>query len=77
MKFTPKEDFKHGYQTFESGNTYDSDNHPDVSEKDVRTFHAAGWAEVEGMDPAPPRQVQGVSVSPDNASHSQAADEPA
>lgn len=78
MKFTPNEVFRHNYHTFEVGNpehpnTYDSEHYPDVSDEDVRTFHAAGWAEVEGMDPAPPRQPTGVTVQPDSARHAQDA----
>ncbi len=71
MKFSPKENFKHGRTTFEAGNTYDSDNQAEVSEGDVRTFHAAGWAEVEGMDAAPERDITGAStLQPKNAKHS-------
>lgn len=76
MKFTPKEDFRHGAQTFEAGNTYDSEKYEGVSDADVYVFHAAGWAEVEGLDPAPARQVRGVAVQPDNARHAQTAQEP-
>ena len=69
MKFTPKEDFRQRHTTYEAGNTYDSDKYLDVSEADVRLFHAAGWAEVEGMDPAPPRQPGPVRLGVQNATH--------
>lgn len=74
MKFTPKESFRHGYTTFETGNTYDSEAQG-LTEAELRAFHHAGWAEVEGMDPAPARQTQNVTINPKKAGHAHKAQE--
>ena len=70
MKFTPKEDFKSKATTFEAGNRYDSDKQG-MTEEQLKRWHANGWTEVEGWDPAPPRQVRGVVVQPHSARHAQ------
>lgn len=74
MKFTALEDFRHGHALFEAGNTYDCAKHG-VSDDEARSFRANGWAEVEGMDPAPARQVRGVSIEPASNAHGQKAQE--
>lgn len=63
MRFTPREDFRHGAATFESGNSYESAKHG-LSDDEVRYFHAAGWADVEGMDHAPTRDPSRVTLAP-------------
>lgn len=68
MKFTAKEEFRHGHTTFETGNTYDSAKHG-LTDAEVMSFHANGWAEVEGKDPAPARQVIGAQLNPHSAKH--------
>jgi len=68
MKFSPKETFKHGFGVFEAGNSYDSALHG-LSDEEVLQFHRSGWAEVEGQDPAPPRQINPVVVNPKKATH--------
>lgn len=70
MKFTPKEDFRHGRTTFEANNTYDSAKHG-LTDDEVRAFHENGWAEVEGMDPAPERKPGARTVRPAKAKHQQ------
>ena len=68
MRFRPKEDFKHGHSTFEEGNSYASEKHG-LTDVEVMSFYSAGWADVEGLDPAPPRQVKGVEVQAQKPSH--------
>lgn len=63
MKFTANEDFRHGHTTFEAGNTYQSEKHG-LSDAEVMSFHANGWAEVEGADPAPERQPGAQRIPP-------------
>ena len=68
MKFTPNEDFKIGYITYEAGNTYDSDKHP-ITDEELKVAHDAGWTEVEGWDKAPERKPGAVTLQPAKASH--------
>lgn len=68
MKFTPKEDFKHGHVTYEAGNTYDSAKH-DLSDEEVERFHALGWTEVDGMDPVPERRPGAETLKVAKATH--------
>lgn len=68
MRFTAKEDFMHGRLRFEEGNTYESSKYGlNVSEIDI--FYNAGWAEVEGRDPAPKRVPGGVELLPEGTTH--------
>lgn len=67
-KFTAKEDFMHGRAKFEAGNTYDSEKQG-LSDADVNIFYNAGWAEVEGRDPAPERQPGAVAIQPEGTVH--------
>jgi hypothetical protein len=74
MKFTPNEDFKEGYVTFEAENTYESEKHG-ISEDQLKAFHAAGWTEVEGWDKAPGRQITpSVDIKVDTATHEVASE---
>lgn len=68
MKFTPKEDFLKGRMRYEAGNTYDADKHG-LTDEDVMRFHAAGWAEVEGQDPAPERRPGPQRLEVQKAKH--------
>jgi len=71
VKFTPKEDIKgKGGRLFEAGNSYDSEKHG-LDDATIVRWYTAGWTEIDGKDPAPERQVRGVTVRPDKASHSQ------
>lgn len=65
MKFTAKEDFRSGHTTFEAGNTYSSEKHG-VSEDQIKRWHANGWCEVEGWDPAPERTPGAQRIAPQN-----------
>ena len=86
MKFTPKETFQHTPQgldpvaakgvafVWEEGNTYDSAAQG-LSDAEVLYFRDNGWAEVEGQDPAPPRDPGNVTLTPDTAAHANEAPE--
>jgi len=65
MRFQAKENFKHWHMLFEQGNWYTAESYG-IASADVDSFYAAGWAEVEGRDPAPARQVRGAVVQPDS-----------
>lgn len=64
-KFTPLEDVKADSKIFEQGNTYSAAKQG-VTEEQLTRWHAAGWVEVEGWDPAPPRVVRGAVLQPHN-----------
>lgn len=68
MKFTAKEDFQSKGRFFEAGNTYDSAKHG-IDDADVSRWYGAGWCDIEGRDPAPERNMNGVTVKPDSAKH--------
>lgn len=71
MKFTPKEDIKaKGGRLFEADNTYDSHKHQ-LDDATIERWYSNGWTEIEGRDPAPERQVRGVIVRVNKATHSQ------
>lgn len=67
-KFTPNEEFRSGRNVFEAGNTYDSTKYG-LTENDVDRFYNAGWTEVEGRDPAPPRQPGAQAITVENTTH--------
>ena len=74
--FSPKEDFKEGQFTYEAGNKYDPEKYG-LTVDDLKRFHGHGWAEVEGWDPAPERQViQSVEVVADKSEHTQEVEAP-
>lgn len=72
MKFRPREDIRAKGRTFEIGNpespnTYDSAKQG-LDDATVERWYNAGWCEIEGRDPAPPRQVRrGVVVQAHNS----------
>ena len=53
MKFTVKNEFKAVGQTFEVGNTHDSEIRDDISDSDVCRWYRAGFVEIEGVEPGP------------------------
>lgn len=67
MKFTAKEDFKHGLTTFEAGNVYDSGKHG-LFVEEVRYFHRVGWASIDGEEDQP-RDTRKRTLAPHNAAH--------
>lgn len=75
MRFTARESFRHGAITYEAGNTYTAEVQG-LTDAEVLAIYGAGWADVEGMDPAPERQVRGSVVRPDSASVGHVAEEP-
>lgn len=62
MKFKPNEDFRHGRNTFEAGNSYDPERYG-IPEDEVKRFWESGWAEVDGWDKAPERDTRGKTVN--------------
>lgn len=74
MKFTPLEDIKHDGRTYEAGNTYDAEKNG-VDADDVRRFHAAGWAEVEGMGQPGERKVINARIDVQGSNHAHTAEE--
>jgi hypothetical protein len=52
MKFKVLHTFKHGFSTFEVGNSHDSAA-LDVADAMVDMWYRAGWVEIEGKPPAP------------------------
>jgi len=69
MKFTVKHEFKHGFNTYEVGNSHDSDNLDDVSDADVNMFYSAGWADIEGQEPGPEAKPIGAELEVQNVKH--------
>jgi hypothetical protein len=82
MKFSPIETFQHTPQglskeakkgvafSWEQGNSYDSVVQG-LSDAEVMSFHAAGWAEVEGQNAAPERSTTGVELKVNKPVHAE------
>ena len=75
MRFTPKEDIKKKSSTFEADNVYESDKYDFLNDDDVHRWREAGLCEIEGAEPAPARNMAGVTVTPHNARHAQTAED--
>ena len=59
MKFTVKHAFKSGFNTFENGNSHDSDNFPEMTESDLNRWYQAGFIDIDGYDPGPDAKPSG------------------
>lgn len=62
MKFTPKEDIKHGQVLFEEGSTYSTEKQP-ITDDEVRAYHRLGVVDIEGEE-TPPRVTTGGRLDP-------------
>lgn len=49
MKFKVLNEFKHGFTTFEAGNSHDSEV-LGITDDLVNVFHRAGWVELDGEE---------------------------
>lgn len=70
MRFTTKEEIRSKGKILEAGNTFDAEVQG-FTKEDVMRWYAAGFCEVEGLEPAPERNPQGQVVRPENAAHTQ------
>jgi hypothetical protein len=66
MKFKVLHEFRSGPKTFEAGNTYDADKHAEATDEKVGRWYAAGFVELEGVEPPPPVDPQRrVTLAPE------------
>jgi len=63
MRFTPKEDIKHGQVILEAGATLSSEKH-DISDELLEIYYDLGVVEIEGRDPAPEKKTTTTNIRP-------------
>ena len=73
MNFTCNTSFTTSYGRLHKGNKHDSEE-LGASDADVMRWYEHGFVEVEGKDPAPPRDPSRVTINPKSAQHRQSAD---
>jgi len=71
MKFKVISKFRHGYTTFEAGNSHDSEQ-LGMSDELVDVFHRAGWVSIDGREDNAVNPGH-VEVIPDNVMHGHSA----
>lgn len=67
-KFTAREDFRVGRETFEQGNSYTPEKHG-IDEARLQRFFERGWIEVEGWGDPPERKPGAERIKPRKAGH--------
>lgn len=63
MRFTPKEDIKHGQLVLEEGTTYTAEKQG-ISESEIRAYHALGVVDIEGEETPVRVTTGGATIQP-------------